>query len=111
MTGGINPGVVDGAGVLAGLRVHLLQDFNLLVEVIKLVVGVSVRREDGDSTGLVRSANIVEVLHTSDLSKFTRLDVVSFKSIPAGVLLLECLDAHVFLILFKHSWLELKERM
>lgn len=111
MTGGINPGVVDGAGVLAGLLVHLLQDLNLLVEVIKLVVSVCVRREDGDSTGLVRSANIVEVLHTSDLSKFTRLDVVSFKCIPAGVLLLERLDTHVFLILFKHSWLELKERM
>ena len=90
VAGCVDPGVVDGAHVLASCSVDLLQERYLLLKAFLLIIDRCDGRQKSNSAGLVRLANCVEVLLRLELLELAR-DRLGLARISGRVLLLESL--------------------
>ena len=93
MAGCVDPGVVDGAHVLASCGVDLFQERYFLLKAFLLIIDRCDGGQKSNSAGFVRLANSVEVLLRLELLELAR-DRLGLAGIRGRVLLLESLLQH-----------------
>ena len=109
MTCGVDPGVVDWAGLASSLLISLLQNGKLLVETIFFIVDRHNGGQESQGTGLMRLADVIEVFVARQFSELTRDRSSSLMGVLTWILLLEKLDSHLLFKCFHLLWEHLQK--